>query len=141
MLHLNGVAVYRTGEPNFMTMLAEWESRLLELCARQPETAYDCAQELYYWHKLRPERWSQLSEADVHDYHYYRRMFVMTDRIVNLAGEPEREGAGRYSLPEAEARFPGARLFHANYLFDAALARARHRANDELVSLRGPRGS
>lgn len=135
MLHLNGVAVYRTAELGFAAMLAEWEARLLELCARHPETAYDCAQEMYYWHKLRPENWSRMSEADVHDYQHFRQMFVMTERIVNLAGEPEREGAGRYSLPEAEAKFPRARLFHANYLFEATLARAQYHARGRAADL------
>jgi hypothetical protein len=124
LLHLNGVAVYRIGEPRFFSMLSQWEARLKSLCVAHPETAYDCAQELYFSQKLKAESWHLLSPEDVDDYYEHRKMFVMTDCIVNLAGEPERQGVGRYTLAEAMVRFPQARLFHANYLSDEVAQRA-----------------
>ena len=130
LLHLNGVAVYRPGEPRFFSMLAQWETRLRNLCTTHPETAYDCAQELYFAQKLKAENWHSLTAEDVEDYYDYRRMFVMTDRIVNLAGEPERQGVGRYTLAEAMTRFPQARLFHANYLSEEVTRMAEAWAHD-----------
>ena len=130
LLHLNGVAVYRIGEPRFFSMLAQWEARLKSLCVAHPETAYDCAQELYFSQKLKAESWHLLSPEDVDDYYDYRKMFVMTDRIANLAGEPERRGVGRYTLAGAMVRFPQARLFHANYLADEAIQLAEKIARE-----------
>ena len=44
-------------------------------------------------------------------------MFRFSESIVNLAGEPERAGVGRYELGEIQSLFPNVALVHGKYFY------------------------
>jgi hypothetical protein len=120
-LHMNGVAVYAPSAPNFSTLISRWENALIELSHEYPDIAYDCALELFYRKKVSSENWRDLTSELIGEYQTYRRMFIASDTIVNLAGEPERSGVNRYKFSELSFNFPGVELVHADYFVADAL--------------------
>lgn len=81
-MHLNGNALYRTGDPKFIEFLNEiWIPRLLGLASELPNLAYDC------WWALEVDRSNTADRADDSSWTLTRRynsFFYNDPFIVNL---------------------------------------------------------
>jgi hypothetical protein len=113
--HINGVAVYSVGNPEFFTMINHWEKNLLSLVSQFPEVAYDWSQEVHYKKLISVENWEGMTTYDIQQYLEYRKNFIYSDTIINLAGETERSGSLRYTFKELSLQFPKAVLVHGDY--------------------------
>jgi hypothetical protein len=117
-LHINGAAIYNVGDPRFMLLLEKWERLLLELVTKIPEVAYDWAFDYYYYDLMKRENWEILKYDDFSNQLFFRKMFVFSEVILNFAGEPEREGHGRFSVKEILDNYPKGALIHGDYFRD-----------------------
>ena len=83
--HLNGNALYRTGDGRFRSFLHElWLPRLLEQTQRRPNLAYDC------WWALERAQASALSANEAwHLFQTYDGFFHVDPFVVNLLSRPE----------------------------------------------------
>jgi hypothetical protein len=126
-LHINGVAVYATGFAAFADLLEKWEQVLLQLANRYPTIAYDWALDAYYDTLIKETPWDDLSISTLKEYVAFRENFRFSRRIINLAGEGERSGVGRYRLLSIKDTFPEASLVHGNYFRKEALEMIRAR--------------
>jgi hypothetical protein len=133
-LHVNGVAVYSTGSSSFADLLLKWEQVLLNLADRYPNIAYDWALDAHYNDVIKNTHWDDLSVGMLKEYVMFRENFRYSRRIINLAGEGERAGAGRHSLRSIRNAFPGASLVHGNYFRSEALEIVGGRSSSETLN-------
>lgn len=126
-LHINGVAVYAVGVNGFLEMMRRWECELTNLTSEYPNLAYDWSWEAYYNKVVSNENWGKLTSSDIQEYIKYRKMFVFSSAIVNLAGEAERAGEFVYAFDDLNYHFPGIALVHGDYFAQAALDFSREK--------------
>jgi hypothetical protein len=117
-LHINGSAIYGLQSEGFKDFLKQWEFILLSLIPEIPYIAYDWAMDYYFHDKITIKNWDNLSYADFHQQINFKKMCTYTDLIINLAGEPERNGVGNYSLSDVLRIYPKASIVHGHYFYD-----------------------
>lgn len=114
-LHINGSAIYSVQAAGFSHFLAEWETKLLELVPEIPYVAFDWVWDYYFYNRISAKNWEKLSDLDFHAQLTFKKMCRYTDRIINLAGEAERAGVGRYDFHSLNVLFPNISIVHADY--------------------------
>jgi len=117
-LHINGSAIYALQSKGFVDFLTRWESVLLNLVQKIPNVAYDWAMDYHFYDKISAKNWGQLNYIDFHEQIKFKKMCRYTDLIINLAGEAERSGEGRYTIDEIINDHPYACILHGDYFYD-----------------------
>jgi hypothetical protein len=117
-LHINGSAIYALQSKGFIDFLSRWESVLLNLVQEIPYVAYDWAMDYYFYNEISAKNWGKLNYIDFHEQIKFKKMCRYTDLIINLAGEAERSGEGRYAIYEILINHPHACILHGDYFYD-----------------------
>lgn len=117
-LHINGSAIYALQSKGFVDFLSRWESVLLNLVQEVPYIAYDWAMDYYFYSEISAKNWDKLKFLDFHEQIKFKKMCRYTDLIINLAGEAERLGEGRYTIDEILIDHPNACIIHGDYFYD-----------------------
>lgn len=120
-LHINGAAVYSISSNGFLEMIQEWEEIVKMQVKSLPYIAYDWSFDCYYYELVSRQNWDKLSSNLIQKYIEFKRNFIYTKLIINLAGEQEREGKGRYKLEELFKKFSDAVIVHGDYYYDELL--------------------
>jgi hypothetical protein len=117
-LHINGSAIYALQSKGFVDFLSRWESVLLNLVQEIPYVAYDWAMDYYFYNEISAKNWRKLNYMDFHEQIKFKKMCRYTDLIINLAGEAERSGEGRYAIDEILVDHPQVCILHGDYFYD-----------------------
>ena len=107
--HINGNAIYATGNPDFQRFVKEvWKPELINtIQSEKPSLAYDCFLDLYFNKasaKDRNKQWCQWQNI--------AHKFTYTDFIQNHSGTKEAEGLAEFSLHQVSRYNPDTYIIH-----------------------------
>jgi len=117
-LHINGSAIYGLQSQGFIDFLSRWEIILLNLVQEISYVAYDWAMDYYFYNEIATKNWDKLNYVHFHEQIKFKKMCRYTNLIINLAGEAERSGVGRYKIDEILIDHPHACILHGDYFYD-----------------------